>query len=201
MQEHFNYVKTTKVWDYRVVDNFWIGGRYPAPNLSNGYHAILKQWWECYKPEEDLSVLLVSESNQVKEFFNQTYPRWLIKTIDLFPEIANDKNNVDIVADICAPSATEMISERFDLIINQATLEHVYDPFGAMRNLCSLLASSGVIVNHTHPPGFPYHAYPHDYFRFMIDWWPLLENKISYIKLKELVMVNNRQVFSCYQRV
>src|SRR5271154_1871343 len=90
---------------------------------------------------------------------------------------------------------------NLDLIINQATLEHLYDPFGAMRNLISALKPGGVLVTHTHPPAMHYHAFPRDYFRFMKDWWHDLPLWIKSIELLELAMIENYHVFTCYRKI
>ena len=177
---HINdiYSKNGKIWNLEK-DRWWIGGHLPAPNLSQGYHAIQQQWWEAYAPAES-KVLLVSETTKVKHAFESLYPHWTILTLDKFTELtdAATAEGCDILGDICA-SPSPLSSHSFDLIINQATLEHVYDPFGAMRNLLASLNPGGIIVSHTHPPAMIYHSFPRDYFRFMKDWWydPLLDRR------------------------
>lgn len=64
--------KISKNWDFSLND-YWIGGRFPVPNQSKGYHGILKQWWEHYKLSPS-SWLLVSETNNIKEYFSKLYP-------------------------------------------------------------------------------------------------------------------------------
>ena len=71
-----------------------------------------------------------------------------------------------------------------------------------MKNLCNLLKPTGIIVNHTHPPGFGYHQYPRDYIRFMKDWWYDLPKHLdNSIELLQVWMHRNQHVFSCYRKI
>lgn len=198
MSSHINYSfsKNGNIWDENIYPgNYTIGGLFKCSNLSQGYHGILKQYWDTYNKGND--VLLISENNIVKNEFNIVYPNWNIKTLDFYPEISTI-NNVDIVADICKND--NPIEDKYDLIINQATIEHVYNPFQAMLNLTRSLKNEGILVTHTHPPNQEYHQYPRDYFRFMIDWWIDLPNYIPNIELLEVCMKNNAHVFTCYKK-
>jgi hypothetical protein len=191
------YSKNNNKWDLTIYpNNYTIGGLFKCSNLSGGYHGILKQYWEHYNKGTD--VLLISENNKVKEEFSNFYPNWNIETIDCYPEIST-VNDVDIIGDIC--NFETPLKKSYDLIINQATLEHVYNPFQAMFNLSKSLNFDGVLVTHTHPPNQEYHQYPRDYFRFMIDWWIDLPRYINDIELVELHMRNNAHVFSCYKKI
>lgn len=201
MPEHnnYSYSKYGKKWDERIYPGqYTTGGLLKCSNLSKGYHGILKQYWEYYNKGKD--VLLISENNVVRDEFKQLYPSWNIKTLDNYPEISSVKNDVDIVGDICSRKKDWCV-EKFDLIINQATLEHVYDPFQAMLNLTGALNTNGILVTHTHPPNQEYHQYPRDYFRFMIDWWIDLPNHVDDIELLEVCMKNNAHVFTCYRKL
>jgi len=194
---NFLYSKSLKNWDFTIYpNNYTIGGLFKCSNLSGGYHGILKQYWEYYNKGND--ILLISENNKVKSEFNIVYPDWNIKTIDFFPEISTVKDDVDIIGNIC--DAKNPILDKYDLIINQATIEHVYNPFQAMLNLSDALKPDGILVTHTHPPNQEYHQYPRDYFRFMIDWWLDLPKFIDGIELLELYMVNNAHVFTVYKK-
>jgi SAM-dependent methyltransferase len=119
----------------------------------------------------------------------------------LYPEINTEKSleNV-IVGDICNLKNPLEVN-KYDLIINQATLEHVYNPFQAMYNLTQSLTQNGILLTHTHPPAFVYHRYPSDYFRFMKDWWLELHRYIQNIELLEFFMFENKHVFTCYHKI
>ena len=179
----------------------FIGGKFVVSNLSTGYHGILKQWWEYYKPSGN-NVLLISENNTVKKEFNDIYPEWNIKTLDKFIDL-NDiigvENICDYEMDICDNNFT--IPEKFDLIISQATLEHLYNPFQSIVNKFNNLNKDSILVLHTHPPNMPYHSFPRDYFRYMEDWWIDLPKYIENIRLIELYTHDNYHVFALYQKI
>ena len=77
----------------------------------------------------------------------------------------------DIIYDICS-DPDETLLKKFDKIICLAVLEHVYDPFLAVKNIKLMLKENGVLYGYV-PYLFYYHA-PHslkfqDYFRFSKD--------------------------------
>jgi cyclopropane fatty-acyl-phospholipid synthase-like methyltransferase len=65
----------------------------------------------------------------------------------------------------------EKIYGPFDLIISQAILEHLITPYAHMLDLCNLLQTDGYILVHTVTPGFVYHRYPIDVYRFFPDFF------------------------------
>ena len=77
----------------------------------------------------------------------------------------------DIIYDICSDPDEELI-ERFDKIICLAVLEHVYDPFQAVKNIKLMLKEDGILYGYV-PYLFYYHAPSdlkfQDYFRFSKD--------------------------------
>jgi hypothetical protein len=180
-------------WDYES-HGYWVGGSLECPNVMNGYHGILKQWWEHYT--EGTDCLLVSENNEVKASFQQSYPDWNFVTVDLFHLWGGE---TDIHADLCGDFGDD-VHARFDLVICQATLEHVYDPFRAFLNMASFLKDNGVLAIHTHTPPFRYHAYPRDYFRFTLDWFEDIRSHVPDIELLELYAAEGN-VFTLYKKV
>lgn len=198
------YSKNNLEWDLSGIDGpGWVGGTYVAPNLSKGFHGILKQYWDyytnLYHPNEEINVLLVSENENVKKQLNEDYPKWNIDIIDLYPELQSGNDNI-IVGNICNYN-NPLPENKYDLIIAQAILEHVYNPFQAMVNFTKSLKNNGVVIIHTHPPGCPYHRFPSDYFRFMKDWWYDIEKYIDELELLELFQKCNLNVFSCYRKI
>jgi SAM-dependent methyltransferase len=187
------FSKNNIQWNVDTSNNYknFVGGLFPTSNTSNGYHGILQQWWEYYNKGND--ILLISETQIVKNEFKEKYPQWNIFTADKFSD------DTDIKVDIC--SMNNPFVNKYDLIINQATIEHVHDPFRAMYNLINSLKIGGILVTHTHPPGYWYHQYPKDYFRFMKDWWYDIPSYINDVELLELYMTNNKHVFTCYKKL
>lgn len=185
--------KSHSHWDYSPYDTYWIGGRFQVSNFSNGYHGILKQWWDYYN--KGVSCLLISENNKVKSEFQIQYPEWRFQTLDFYD---NKGEPVDIKVNLC-DALPSKIDSAFDLIICQATLEHLYDPFMAMKNMSSLLNDKGVVVIHTHVPGYYYHPYPRDYLRFHPDWFEDIPVFIKEYKLLELYATQGH-IFSAYEK-
>jgi len=184
-------------WDYTKYEYWWIGHKFVVNNLSGGFHGLLKQWWDFYSSEfQNPKVLLISENNDVKRVFNDLYKNWDIHTLDLYTNLQSGTS--DILSDICS----DKLTNKYDIIINQATLEHLYNPFGAVENMCNSLNKGGYLITHTHAQVFGYHSAPRDYIRFMIDWWYDLPQYIKDIELVELYEDDRIiHVFTCYKKI
>ena len=70
------------------------------------------------------------------------------------------------------------MKERFTLIISQAMIEHLMDPYKHMKDLIKLLRPDGHLIIHTVIPGFPYHRYPIDCMRFFPDWFEGIKERL-----------------------
>lgn len=68
---------------------------------------------------------------------------------------------------------------QFDVIISQAMLEHLVDPYKHISDLTEHLTPGGHLVLHTHPPGFPYHRHPVDCLRFYPDWFEEVAKRLN----------------------
>ena len=78
-----------------------------------------------------------------------------------------DGTNVDVVADITAPTAElrrRLKTKAFDAILCRHVLEHVPAPWEAARNIKFLLKPGGLLFV-TVPWVQGYHEFPHDYWR------------------------------------
>ena len=181
-----------QTWDY---EGAWVGGKFAAPNFSGGYHGILQQWWEYYGKDKS-DWLLVSENNVVKQRFKDVYPDVNFETLDYYDNLGEE---VDLTVNLCDPSIAYN-AKTYDMIICQATFEHLYDPVTALRNLSTMSNTGGSVLLHTHVPGMAYHPYPKDYLRFFPDWFLDAQSFIEKIVIKELVVVN-QHIFAVYQKI
>ncbi len=105
-----------------------------------------------------------------------------INTFNDYPDIQLDlSEEIEI-------EKTEL-SEKFDVIICLAVLEHVYNPFIAVKNLKKMLKKNGIIYGYV-PFLYHYHApedlYFQDYYRYSKDGLAYLFKDFQKIKLYPL---------------
>ena len=91
----------------------------------------------------------------------------------------------DIVFDLCSKDIS-LLENQYDKIICLSILEHVYNPFDAVKNLMKMLKSNGVIYGYV-PYLYHYHAPSdlqfQDYFRFSKDSLAYLFKDFSDVEL------------------
>lgn len=63
----------------------------------------------------------------------------------------------------------EFGEERFDVVVSTEMLEHVRDWRKIVSQLKAVLKLGGLLLVTTRSPGFPYHAYPEDHWRFTLE--------------------------------
>lgn len=59
--------------------------------------------------------------------------------------------------------------DAFDVVISTEMLEHVVDWQDAIARMCDVLRPGGVLLLTTRSPGFPYHPFPIDTWRYTTD--------------------------------
>lgn len=146
--------------------NEWIS----APNSSHGFHYQLFNYIDKYiNPGGD--IFLVSEPTEVIPVFQEHFPN--AKHIDILP---CEGEHGETFVDLCVP--INSLDWRFDIVLSQATLEHVCRPSIFIENLVGFTKIGGHVVIHTHNPKMAEHKWPYDCVRFLKDFWFSLEEYI-----------------------
>ncbi|HUW24348.1 MAG TPA: methyltransferase domain-containing protein, partial [Patescibacteria group bacterium] len=87
---------------------------------------------------------------------------------------------------------------KFDLILSQAMLEHLVNPYKHVEELSKLLVKGGHLVVHTVMPGYDYHPCPVDTLRYYPDWF---EEVAIRLKLKiEKKDIRNSHIFYVFEK-
>lgn len=114
------------------------------------------------------NVLLACDfSPEHKNQLNARFPMLKFYTTDF-------AGSPDILADITHDDWVEKVNSygiKFSMVVSIATLEHVVDPFGMMKNIFLLVDKA--IVHSVWAENNQVHAYhqnPIDCYRFMDDW-------------------------------
>ena len=139
-------IKNTKINNYYIKNNKDFRDHI-VKNISNEDHVL------------DIG-------KTMREKFNNINCK-TIETLD-----ANDYGDYpDIIFDLCSENI-DFLENKYDKIICIAILEHVYNPFNAVKNLYKMIRPNGVIFGYV-PYLYHYHAPKdlqfQDYFRFSKD--------------------------------
>ncbi|MEW5786236.1 MAG: methyltransferase domain-containing protein [Pseudomonadota bacterium] len=148
-------------------DSFAIKGL--AQESGKIYGAIVKFLREIPTPVR--SVLLPGENNRVKPVYARMLD--LDESRILTAGILDD---MDVQWNFEFPPE---FGQRFDCIVSQSMLEHLIDPYSHVRDCAALLNPGGHLVIHTMMPGFNYHRYPVDCFRFYPDWFEEVAKRLG----------------------
>ena len=116
-------------------------------------------------------ILLAGDRNEVKAIWNQFFPNSKISTAGI--------HNMDYLWNYESDPPSALKEQRFKLIISQATLEHLINPYKHFCDLASLDDEDGHLIIHTVLPGFFYHRFPIDCFRFYPDWFEIVSAKLG----------------------
>ena len=73
---------------------------------------------------------------------------------------------VDLVADVA--DLPGLYPDGFDLVVSTEMLEHVDDWRASLAALAALVVKGGTLALSTRSPGFPYHPYPVDNWRYPV---------------------------------
>lgn len=93
---------------------------------------------------------------------------------------------VDLVANVAdLPGA---FPDGFDVVVSTEMLEHVEDWRSAMLALAALVNVGGFLVVSTRSPGFPYHPYPIDCWRYPV---PLMAQILTALGLRVVECIDD----------
>lgn len=140
------------------------------------------------KPIE--SALLPGEHNGLKQVYADllAIPEENIKTTGLH-------NQVDYNWDF---EKTPPPFGKFDIIISQAMIEHLIDPYSHVKDLVHSMEKDGHLILHTVIPGFPYHRYPVDCIRFYPDWFEEIAKRL-YLNIS-YKYIGEKRILYCFKK-
>jgi hypothetical protein len=128
-------------------------------------------------------ILFAGDRNDVKAIWSMFFPQDQMVTCGL--------HEMDHLWNFeCSPPES-LNSIKFRLIVSQAMIEHLIDPFKHIYDLVSLLEHGGVLVINSVLPGFFYHRFPIDCFRFYPDWSETVASRLGLIILDKQISVFN----------
>jgi hypothetical protein len=178
------YEKLYGEFDKNNYDNFLV---HNLPSESGFYWGEIIKWSKDINPK---CVLFVGE--------NKSTAKILKGKINASEVLTAGLSDVDYKWNF--EEDCPVIENNFDLIVSQAIFEHLLNPYKHLRDLSSLISSNrgGHIIIHTVMPGFRYHRYPIDSFRFFPDWF---EETSKRFKLKIIKKrIQNTHIFYMYQK-
>ena len=170
-------------FDETDYDSFLISG---LPSESGVYHGELVKWAKDVSPN---NVLFVGENKPTAH---------ILKSIIQAPEVHTAGLGDAEFEWNFENDAPEELMQGFDLIVSQAILEHLLNPYKHLSDLRSLVGENGYIVLHTVMPGFSYHRHPIDSVRFYPDWFEEAGKRIGLRAVKK--RINDNHIYYMYQK-
>lgn len=177
--------------EYRFYDlygDFHFGLSFRKKNIeglkqeSGKIHGSIVFFLEKYQHEYN-SLLLAGEGEEVKPVYEK-----LLKLKSEQIDTAGVMENMDYYWDF---EDSIPMNKSYSCIISQSMIEHLIDPFKHIKDLSTLLEPEGVLILHTVMPGFDYHRYPIDCFRFYPDWFEEVSKRFE-LKILDKYIRNSR---------
>jgi SAM-dependent methyltransferase len=99
--------------------------------------------------------------------------------VDLFPG-----DGVDRVMSV-HELVNQLGHDAFDVVASTELVEHVADWRDALANLKDVLKPGGLLVLTTRSPGFPYHGWPHDHWRYTLEDMRVIFRDMDVVDLED----------------
>ena len=156
------------------------------PSESGFYHGEIIKWSADIKPE---SVLFVGENLKTAVALKEK-----MNAVEVYTTGLSDVDYLwNFEEDVPA------IEKNFDLIISQAILEHLLNPYKHFNDMNRLVNNRGHIIIHSVMPGFNYHRYPIDAVRFFPDWFEEVSKRFKLKIVKK--RIRDTHIFYMYQKI
>lgn len=155
------------------------------PSESSVFHGEIIKWARDLSPQH---ILFAGE--------NKETAKRLLKIINAEKVCTTGLTDTDYRWDF--ENEPPLFIEKFDMVISQAILEHLLNPYKHVEDLSNLLQANGHLILHTVMPGFPYHRHPIDSIRFFPDWFEEIAIRMNMKTIKK--RINDNHVFYMYQK-
>ena len=103
-------------------------------------------------------------------------------------------NGVDVICD-AENIVAQFGPERFDIVVSTEMLEHGRNWRSVIWNMKTVLRPGGIILITTRAPGFGYHGFPDDYWRFTVTNMEAIFSDFNINELEWDTPANHRGVF------
>ena len=169
-------------FDKADYDRHFVSG---LPSESGVYHGEIIKWAHEARPQR---VLFAGENRETAARLKEIIQAGEVYTAGL----AETDYNWNF------EKGAPAIDQDFDLVVSQAILEHLLNPFKHVQDLSTLLKPKGYLILHTVMPGFPYHRHPIDSVRFFPDWFEETAQRINLAIVKK--RISDTHIFYMYQK-
>ena len=187
---NFEYVDDGRVYN----DKWMVGGTILKRGLGVGWHGVFIDYAKKYKEKDNLNICLIAESKEACLDLAKLFPKDNIENIvDYSDKEHGEDYNIDL-------NIKQNFKSKYDMVLSQALLEHIVNPFMAIENFCDLLVKNGILILHTHNVKMEYHPYPIDCLRFYKDFFKNITKYLPYIYIYEYLEVNCH-IFVVYKKI
>ena len=169
-------------FDHAVYEEFFVSG---LPSESGVYHGEIIKWAMDINPK---CILFAGENKETAGRLKNVIKAGEVYTAGLA--------DTDFKWDF--EKRAPVIAKNIDLVVSQAILEHLLNPYQHVQDLSGLLQDGGHLILHTVMPGFPYHRHPIDSVRFFPDWFEETAQRMNLKTVRK--RINDTHIFYMYQK-